>query len=500
MDIKRSHPERRRQSGHARFSTLLIGLLCVSSGVVLGAMVREIAGAKSDDNRLAVSTSPVSPDSLSAAFARAAALVEPAVVHIKVADSNWSFREGLGSGVIVNPAGFILTNEHVIKGAARIRAKLADGREFDAAIIGEDKQTDLSVIKINATQPLPTARIGDSDRLNVGDWVLAIGSPFGLQQTVTAGIISAKDREDDAGGTPFQQFLQTDAAINPGNSGGPLVNLAGEVIGINTQIATQTGAYSGISFALPSSTAVDIYNQLIATGRVRRAFLGVTPQEITPQIARVNRIADGQGVVVRELTEADTPAGRAGIKSGDVIIGINGAKVKSVRELIRRIASLPVGSVATIDYVRNGDRRTASVKLEERQEDSTPQVRIRQLPPERNAPRTEPPKPNEGANRGGQPRSHGITARTLTRDQARLNRMEGAEGAIVTLIEPGSVADRSGIVLDDVIVEINGKPVRSEEEFHKLMRQLRSGDDVVVKVLRHAVPVSRAWIVSFTMP
>src|SRR5262249_34242831 len=345
-------PPRRQSSdpfsGHARVTTLLMALCCISVGVAIGAVVREIA-AKSDDNRLTVSTAPITPDALSAAFARVSNMVEPSVVHIKVAEDEFSSREGLGSGVIVNEGGYILTNAHVVKGAARIRTKLADGSEYPAVIVGQDPQTDLAVLKIAPSHPLPIARMGDSDKLNVGDWVLAIGSPFGLKQTVTAGIISAKDREDDAGGTPFQQFLQTDAAINPGNSGGPLVNLAGEVIGINTQIATPTGAYSGIGFALPATTAVDIYNQLVTNGRVRRAFLGVNPQEITPQIARLNHIADGQGVVVRELTSSGGPAARAGLKSGDVITAINGTKVKSVRELVSRIASLPVGSSAAVE-------------------------------------------------------------------------------------------------------------------------------------------------------
>jgi serine protease Do len=480
-----------------------MALCCLFAGAVIGAMVREIAGAKPDDNRLSVSTTPVNADSLSAAFARAAGQVEPSVAHIKVADSEYSLREGTGSGIIVNPAGFIVTNAHVLDGAVRIRVKLADGKEYSATIIGQDPPTDLAVIKINAPAPLPTARLGDSDKLKVGDWVLAIGSPFGLQQTVTAGIISAKDRDDGAGGTPFQQFLQTDAAINPGNSGGPLINLSGEVIGINTQIATQTGVYSGISFALPSSTAADIYNQLVATGRVRRAFLGVTPVDLPPQVARLNRIADGQGVLVKELTRSDSPAARAGLKSGDVITSINGVKVRTVSELIRKVASLPVGSTATIEYVREGEKRTVPVKLEERLDGAGDQIRVvpvpTPVPSEPNKPRIDPQRPL--SNRGSDSTTFGITARTLTKERARLERIEGAEGAVVTLVEPGSVGDRNGIALDDVIVEINAKPVRNEEEFQKMMRQLRSGDDVMIKVLRHdRGPLRRAWIVSFTVP
>src|SRR2546427_2629058 len=319
-------------SRYARVIIILIAICCLSIGIAVGAILSGITRAGSADNRLTISSAPGSPDVLSASFARAARDAEPCVAHIRVWESEVYAREGTGSGVIVNPAGFILTNAHVVKAASKIRVKLWDGVETDAKIVGVDTQTDLAVIKIETSKPLPVARMGDSDKLTVGDWVLAIGSPFGLEQTVTAGIISAKDRVTDGGTNAFQQFLQTDAAINPGNSGGPLVNLAGEVIGINTQIATNTGRFSGIGFALPSSTAVDIYNQLVTDGRVRRGFLGITPQEMSPQIARLNKVADGQGVLVREVTGGASPAGVAGLQSGDVITAINGQKVKTVRD------------------------------------------------------------------------------------------------------------------------------------------------------------------------
>jgi serine protease Do len=204
-------------------------------------------------------------------------------------------------------------------------------------------------------------------------------------------------------------------------------------------------------------------------------------------------------VLVRELTRSDSPAGRAGIKSGDIITSINGVKVRSVSELIRKIASLPVGSTATIEYVREAERRTASVRLEERLDGASEPIRVRPLPTEPTKPRIDPQRPLN--NRGSDSVTYGITARTLTREKARLERIEGAEGALVTLVEPGSVGDRNGIALDDVIVEINAKPVRNEEDFQKLMRQLRRGDDVVIMVLRHdRGPLRRAWIVSFTIP
>jgi serine protease Do len=482
---------------HVRLILILVAFSCLCLGIAIGAIARGAAGAKADDNHLVVSTTPVTADALSTSFAHAASMVEPCVAHIKVAESEWSTREGTGSGVIVNEAGFILTNAHVVQRAARIRAKLAGGDEYPAKIVGEDPQTDLAVIKIEAPAPLPVAQMGDSDKLNVGDWVLAIGSPFGLKQTVTAGIISAKDREDDAGGTPFQQFLQTDAAINPGNSGGPLVNLAGEVVGINTQIATATGAYNGIGFALPSSTAVEVYNQLVKTGRVRRAFLGVQLQEITPQIARVNRIPDGRGVVIREVTGGATPAARADLMSGDVITSINGTKVKTVRELIRRIASLPVGSIASIEYYREAERKTANVKLDERRDSDLRGVQQPTPEPRSSAPA--PFRPNGKTDRRRAPL--GLSVRTLSSELARSQNIEGAEGVYVSQVEPGSVADRNGITIEDVIIEINGKQIASEDDFLKATRQLRTGDDVVIKLLRvQRGPLRRSWIVSFTMP
>jgi serine protease Do len=340
--------------------------------------------------------------------------------------------------------------------------------------------------------------MGDSDKLDVGDWVLAIGSPFGLEQTVTAGIISAKDRVTDNGATPFQQFLQTDAAINPGNSGGPLVNLAGEVIGINTQIATNTGAYNGIGFALPSSTAVEIYNQLVTDGRVRRGFLGINPQEITPQIARLNAIPGGHGVLVRELTSETSPAARAGLQSGDVITTINGQKVTTTRQLIRRIASLPVGSVADIEYVRAGQLRIAKVKLEERNDSTDDRLDVRPIPLPR-SPRRAPE--NDDGKQSKSSSGLGANVKTLTPELARTQGLEGARGAFVASVEPGSIADENDLRVDDLIVEANNRPIASQEDFLRFTREFKSGDDVVIKVLRKdRGPLRRAWIISFTMP
>jgi serine protease Do len=495
-----------------RVLLLLVAMCCLSIGIAIGAIARGIAGAKSDDKFITVSHSAFTPDALSAAFARVAEQVEPSVVNIKVIEGEERSifaREGTGSGVIVSPAGYIITNQHVIKRASKIKVKLSSGNEYEAEVIGVDEETDLAVIKIQAREPLSAARMGDSDKLNVGDWVLAIGSPFGLEQTVTAGIISAKDRVTDTGSTPFQQFLQTDAAINPGNSGGPLVNLAGEVIGINTQIATASGVYNGIGFALPSSTAVEVYNQIVNYGRVRRGFLGINPAELTPQIARQNNIADKQGVLVRDLTSDDSPAARAGLQSGDIIISINGQKVRNTRELVRRVASLPVGSLATINYIRDGQQRTATVKLGERPRENNPdELDLRQFPFDPHRQRSIPEKrPNKDVPKP----TLGLTVETLTAEQAKLRGIEGARGALVKGVDPGSLAYENGIEVSDLIVEIKvlhqGNTVKqtvlTEQDFLRLVQDLKSGDDVVIKVLRKErgrQPRLTSLIFSFTMP
>ncbi len=479
---------------HNRVVMTLIALCCLSIGIAIGAVAQRGANATAEDNRLSISNTQVNPDSLSAMFARVSKKVEPAVVYIKVYMGETLGREGAGSGVIVNPAGYIITNEHVINRASKIKVRLADGREFEARVVGQDKETDLAVIRIDPIDPLPAAVMGDSDKLNVGDWVLAIGSPFGLEQTVTAGIISAKDRvASQRGQTAFQQFLQTDAAINPGNSGGPLVNLAGEVIGINSQILTSSGFYNGLGFALPSTTAVEIYNQLVMSGRVRRGFVGIAPVDLTPQLARLNKLADTQGALVQEVTNADSPAARAGLQSGDVIIKVNGQKVKDSRDLIRRIGSLAVGTQATIIYVRNGVQQTALVRLDERGLDREPPARPPLLDPRnRNLPPETDPKPKVKSGLG-------ISVETLTERLATSRGFEGLKGAYVTRVEMGSAAAME-IFADDLIVEINYRPVTTREEFEQIVASLKSGDDVVIRVLRKGrYPMRSYVIVSLTM-
>ena len=514
----RSHSEVVQR--YNRAIILLVAMCCLSMGIAIGALLRGVVGAGSIDNKLVISNSNSAPDALSAAFTKAARLVEPSVVNIKVAQGEGhgiAGSVGTGSGIIVDPAGYILTNQHVITDASRIRVQLPAGGEYDAKVTGQDEDTDLAVLKIAAPKPLVAARMGDSGKLNVGDWVLAIGSPFGLDQTVTAGIISAKDRVTDK---LFQQFLQTDAAINPGNSGGPLVNLAGEVIGINTQIETRTGLYNGIGFALPSSTAVEIYNQLIAQGRVTRGFLGVKLQDVTAQVARRNGVPEDMGAVVEDVTSKDSPAARSGIQSGDVIIAVNGQKVKNKADLVRQVAALPVGSTAVISYMRDGRQLTASVRLNERVDQKSKD----QVVPSERRPGDQPSRDqlDESEHPGthryldgerGQPSQAGpplgLSVQELRPDRADQIGLVGARGVLIIKVEPGSIGSDAGLQTDDVITQIDSKSVRAKsirtlDDYMRAVQQLKHGDEVVIRVIRGdgtgAVGRIKSAIATFTVP
>ncbi len=270
--------------------------------------------------------------------------------------------QSLGSGVIVDPEGYVLTNDHVIENARMIMVRLSDEREYEARIVGRDPATDLALLKINARGPFPAARLGDSQALRVGDWVLAIGSPFGLEQTVTAGIVSAKGRVIGAG--PYDDFIQTDAAINPGNSGGPLLNARGEVVGVNSAIFSQNGGSVGIGFAIPIDLAKELLPQLKARGRVSRGWLGVGIAPVTPEIAKRLGRTSREGAVVTELIRGG-PAARAGMRSGDLIVAFQGTQVRRAGDLPRLVARASAGSAAELWLVRDGREQTLTVTLAE---------------------------------------------------------------------------------------------------------------------------------------
>jgi serine protease Do len=379
-------------------------------------------------------------------------------------------ERSLGSGVIVDKRGYILTNNHVVEQATKIQVQLdgGDPNKYTAKVIGVDEDTDLAVIKIEANKDLPTAKLGNSDGVQVGDWVLAIGSPFGLQATVTAGIISAKDRGGIGGaGHQFQRFVQTDAAINPGNSGGPLVDLAGEVIGINTAIITGSRGYEGVGFALPSSTAINVYNQIISQGRVTRGSIGVSFREDQGTNAITLKSLGAQYGVVIMGVEPGSPAEKAGLKGGDVITAVNGKPVKTGNDLVNPIAQAPIGSKVKLNYVRDRAQKETSAVVEDR---------TRVFPTQAGRLGDQP---GEGA-----PAEFGLRVDSLTPERASRVGMEGQKGVLVTDVDPASFADDLNFNRGDVITEINREPITSVDDYKKAAAKLKPGENVVFKVLQ----------------
>jgi serine protease Do len=377
-------------------------------------------------------------------------------------------ERSLGSGVLVDAKGYIVTNRHVIEKADRIRVRLQDdppGVQHDAKVIGSDQETDLAVIKIEVEKGLPTAKIGNSDSMQVGDWVLAIGSPFGLQATVTAGIVSAKGR-NIVPGRQFQSFVQTDAAINPGNSGGPLVNMAGEVIGINTAILTETNAYAGVGFAMPSNTVVQVYNQLIGPDhKVTRGSIGVEfAAQPVPAIARVYGVQSG--VTISNVVPG-SPADSAGLKVGDTITSVDGKDVKNGDELVADIAGRKPGSKAKLGFVRNGKKEDTTVTIADRSK-----LFAARLGEDQQGNDEQQPKESK----------LGLTVRSLTPDLADRLDVPAGKGVIVQEVRGGSFADDIGLNRGDVILEINKQPVNSTEDFTRIEGTLKSGQDVVFLV------------------
>jgi serine protease Do len=375
-------------------------------------------------------------------------------------------ERSLGSGVIVDKAGFILTNNHVVEQATKIQVQLnGDTTRYTAKVVGIDEDTDLAVIKIDAHKDLPTAKLGNSDGVQVGDWVLAIGSPFGLQATVTAGIISAKDRGGI--GHQFQRFLQTDAAINPGNSGGPLVDLAGQVIGINTAIITGSRGYEGVGFALPSSTAISVYDQIVKQGRVTRGSIGVSFQEEpSTNPITLKSLGAPYGLVI-EGVEPGSPAEKAGLKGGDVITSVNGQPVKTGNDLVNPIAQAAIGSKVKLTYIRDRAQKETMATVEDR---------TRVFP---NTAGRMGDQPGEAA-----PAEFGLHVQELTPARGQRVGMEGQKGAIVTEIDAATFADDLGFTRGDVITEINRVAVSSVADYRKAVSALKPGEDVVFKVLR----------------
>ncbi len=369
-------------------------------------------------------------------------------------------QRSLGSGILISKDGEILTNFHVVRSADTIKVKLADQTEYEARLIGKDDRTDLALIKIRKSGGnLPFARLGSSNQMEVGDWVMAIGNPFGLEHTVTAGIVSAKGRVLGAG--PYDNFIQTDASINPGNSGGPLINAVGEVVGVNSAIFSQNGGNVGIGFAIPIDLAKKVVDQLRKNGRVIRGWLGIRAQDVTPQMAAsMGLTRTGEMAVVTEVAE-NSPAAEAGIKTGDVIVDLNGKPVPKSHDLPSLIADTPPGQKLSLKTIRDKKEQTVTVKIGELLDDTDPNQQLEARDPD-----------------------IGLRVQRITPEAARRLGLSSTKGVLVIDIQPGSPADQVGLEPADVIREVNQRPVNNVKDFERVVRQGRRGDRILLLVQR----------------
>lgn len=371
---------------------------------------------------------------------------------------------GQGSGVIVTPDGYIITNNHVVADAKDVEVLLADRRQFKGRVVATDPKTDVAVVKIQATT-LPTAAWGDSGKLVVGDFVLAIGNPLGLSKSVTFGIVSAVGRAD-VGVADYEDFIQTDAPINPGNSGGALVNTAGELIGINTAIASPTGGSVGVGFAIPSNMVKQVMQSLLKTGRVVRGFLGAATQDVTPVLSKIFKLPDVKGAVITDL-QAKGSADRAGLKRGDVVVRFDGRDILDGGHLRNLIAAAPIGSRHKIEIIRDGRPFQADLTVQE-------------------APRELRKKTDMIEIREGQ-RSHplaGLAVDELTPAMARQMGLATTAGLVVTDLEEGSLAEASGVQPGDVILEVNQKPVPTLDAYQRVVDPIKPTELALLLVNR----------------
>ena len=424
------------------------------------------------------------PVDLSNAIADVAQKAMPAVVHIEVTqrvevpsppgpfESDPFFRyffgpppgprthkkelRGIGSGMVLDGEGHILTNFHVISGASKITVKTSAGEEFEAKVLGSDPKTDLAVIRIKAAKNIPSLAFGDSDRLRVGEWVVAIGNPRGLEQTVTAGIISAKHRVGVLDPSNYQDYIQTDAAINPGNSGGPLLNLSGEVIGVNAAIVSESGGFEGIGFAIPSNMAKAVAEAIVKHGKVVRGWLGVAVQELTNPLAKTLNAKGTKGALVTGVTTGG-PAEKAGIKKGDVIVSFDGIPLEGVNDFRNRLATGRIGKTVEIGLLRKGE--TVAVQASIAAYKPTPQQTAAEL-------------------RG----KLGIEVKEISNLEARRRRMENREGVLLAKVDPNSPAERAGLDAGDILHQINNQNLRGVGDYIRVLEPVQPGEEVLLLV------------------
>jgi serine protease Do len=465
-----------------------------SSETTLPAPSQERAEARPALHTAAAKLEPATTDdadhlpdvnTLSKAFATVAERLKPAVVNVFTEQSARSThpptggpfddffdrffqdqpqrkRRSLGSGVIVDPRGYIVTNNHVVEDADEIEVQFADESRYKAEIVGSDPLTDLSVLRIKDGGTFPYVSFGDSDALVVGEWVLAIGDPFGFGHTVTAGIVSAKGRVIGQG--QYDDFIQTDAAINPGNSGGPLVNMKSEVVGINSNIISNSGGSMGIGFAIPSNMTRKIYDQLVTEGTVTRGWLGVSIQNLTPELARSFGLEGKKGALVSETIGDDSPAKKAGLKAGDIIVEFNGVPVDSNNHLVFLVADVRPGETVDVRYYRDGELRTAKVTVAKRTVDA-------------------------GLQSSGSEEEHdkgrlGISGQTLTDELAGELGATSRSGVVLVAVDPEGPAEDAGLRRGDIIIEANRQPVRNVSDLERLIVDVPAGGDLLLRIER----------------
>jgi len=472
------------RSGGKRF--LSAGIPFFAAGLLMAAGLNwispSVAAGVGGESAVSTVSTPVMPSS----FAELAETLSPTVVNVKVTKIEKAafpehripeghggdffdrfFRDmprmpenrrtqGAGSGVIISEDGYILTNNHVVDGAKEVTVTLADKKEYPAEVIGLDPKTDLAVLKIEANKPLPAAALGNSENVRVGDWVVAIGNPFGLNHTVTSGIVSAKGRVIGAG--PYDDFIQTDASINPGNSGGPLFNMGGEVVGINTAIIPQG---QGIGFAIPVNTAKPLIPQLVSDGEVTRGYLGVNIQSITPELAKALGVEKRDGALVADVTPG-SPADSGGIQRSDIIIAYDGKDVKDHHVLPAMVAATPVNETVTVTVLRDGKQRKLSVKVGKLPSDS---ARL-----------DKPSQPATG--------SWGLQLQDMNPMIGQQLGLQADQGVVVVGVEPGSPAHAAGIRQGDVIVEVNRHPVNSVDDVKENIGKSKEKDRLLLLVQR----------------
>jgi serine protease Do len=498
-------------TGKRLFSFLMV-LFVLAIGIGIGTLISDKVDATGPaDSQLQMQTNgkPVVGGAfiaMSQAFQGVSELIEPSVVNIntesapgkqdpdildelrRLPDSplpmpEEEMRRGLGSGVIVDPKGYIVTNNHVVEGAIKIQVSLPGGEEYTAKLIGADPISDIAVIKISGNKVFPYAKIGNSRNMKVGDWVIAIGSPFGFDQTVTAGIISAISRKFERDGpsrySRYNDYLQTDAAINRGNSGGPLVNMNGEVVGINSFISTQTGGNAGVGFAVPSHIFTKVYNQILQSGKVTRGWVGVSMNQLpfTPAMAQFFSVKQGSGVLISDLTNDEGsspdagPAAKAGVKPEDVVIEFDGKKIMNNSDFVLAVADCAPGKKTIIKVVRQGQEKELEITIAERRFKDLEKSQYTFDEKEENV------KPEIGLEINNIPVHLSKTSNV-------------SEGAYVVSVKPGSLADDAGLVGErqdfpgDIIVAVNGKAVSNAQDLNGQVKALMSGDAMVLKFMR----------------